>query len=105
VHRALWELLSAVDAIEEESEQNKLRREIFERSVVGYICVVQRSNCYASCQDVLAEMVHTKDGSRTVREFIAEGTAKVGSLVCILSHVEHTISGPETYHKSDQAPR
>lgn len=28
------------------------------------------------CQDILAEMVHTKDGSRVVREFIARGTAK-----------------------------
>ncbi|KAF8443677.1 armadillo-type protein [Boletus edulis BED1] len=59
VHRALWELLSAVDSIEEESDKDKLRREIFE-----------------SCQDVLAEMMHTKDGSRAVREFIAYGTAK-----------------------------
>lgn len=31
---------------------------------------------FASCQDVLAEMVHTKDGSRAVRDFIAYGTAK-----------------------------
>ena len=30
-----------------------------------------------SCQDVLAEMVHTKDGSRVVREFLVRGTAKV----------------------------
>ena len=34
------------------------------------------AHIYASCQDVLAEMVHTKDGSRAVREFIAYGTAK-----------------------------
>lgn len=33
----------------------------------------------ASCQDVLAEMVHTKDGSRAVRDFIAYGSAKVSS--------------------------
>ena len=31
-----------------------------------------------SCQEVLAEMVHTRDGSRVVREFLAQGTAKVG---------------------------
>lgn len=31
-----------------------------------------------SCQELFAEMVHTKDGSRLVREFIARGTAKVG---------------------------
>ncbi|KAH9837998.1 ARM repeat-containing protein [Rhodofomes roseus] len=59
VHRALWEYLSAVVSIEDEAEQEKLRREMFE-----------------SCQDVLAEMVHTKDGSRSVREFIVHGTAK-----------------------------
>lgn len=28
------------------------------------------------CQEALAEMVHTKDGSRVVREFLALGTAK-----------------------------
>ncbi|KJA17660.1 hypothetical protein HYPSUDRAFT_191994 [Hypholoma sublateritium FD-334 SS-4] len=58
VHRALWEYLSAVNTFEE-SEQEKLRHEMFD-----------------SCQEVLAEMVHTKDGSRVVREFLAQGTAK-----------------------------
>jgi len=53
VHRALWEYLNCI------ADSEQLRREIFE-----------------SCQDVLAEMVHTKDGSRIVREFIARGTAK-----------------------------
>ena len=38
-----------------------------------------------SCQDTLAEIVHTKDGSRVVREFIAQGTAKVSRASCILS--------------------
>lgn len=46
--------------IPSESEQEKLRREMLD-----------------SCQEVLAEMVHTKDGSRVVREFLAWGTAKV----------------------------
>ncbi|KAF5346526.1 hypothetical protein D9756_010027 [Leucocoprinus leucothites] len=59
VHRALWEYLAAINSISDEAEQEKLRREIFE-----------------SCQEALAEMVHTKDGSRVVREFIAQGTAK-----------------------------
>ena len=31
---------------------------------------------YHRCQEALAEMVHTKDGSRVVREFLALGTAK-----------------------------
>jgi pumilio family protein 6 len=62
VHRALLEYLSAINDTEDESEREKLRKEIFE-----------------SCQDVLAEMVHTKDGSRAVRDFIAYGTAKVHS--------------------------
>ncbi|KAI6130912.1 armadillo-type protein [Pisolithus croceorrhizus] len=59
VHRALWEYLTAIYDLEDEHEREKLRREIFE-----------------SCQDILAEMVHTKDGSRAVREFLAFGTAK-----------------------------
>ena len=28
------------------------------------------------CQDTLAEMVHTKDGSRVARKFLARGSAK-----------------------------
>ncbi|KIM72847.1 hypothetical protein PILCRDRAFT_829556 [Piloderma croceum F 1598] len=59
VHRALWEYLLAVNDTPDEIEREKQRREIFE-----------------SCHDVLAEMVHTKDGSRVVREFIAQGSAK-----------------------------
>lgn len=62
VHRALWEYLCAINGVSDESEQERLRREVFE-----------------SCQEVIAEMVHTKDGSRVVREFLAQGTAKVQS--------------------------
>ncbi|KAI0281835.1 armadillo-type protein [Russula aff. rugulosa BPL654] len=58
VHRALWEYLSEV-ANSDDSEREKLFCEMFE-----------------SCKDLLAEMVHTKDGSRVVREFLARGTAK-----------------------------
>jgi len=56
VHRALWEYLAALP---EGEEGEKARREMFE-----------------CCQEILAEMVHTKDGSRAVREFLAYGTAK-----------------------------
>ncbi|KAG9311279.1 armadillo-type protein [Chiua virens] len=79
VHRALWEFLTAVDNAEE-SEQEKLRREIFE-----------------SCQDVLAEMVHTKDGSRVVRDFIAYGTAKDRKHIIkvIKPHVERMCTDDE----------
>ncbi|KAF8228348.1 ARM repeat-containing protein [Tricholoma matsutake] len=63
VHRALWEYLTVLNdasaSVSDEAEREKMRREIFE-----------------SCQDVLAEMVHTKDGSRAVREFLAHGSAK-----------------------------
>ena len=31
------------------------------------------------CQEILAEMVHTKDGSRVVRELLARGNAKVSN--------------------------
>ncbi|KAF9218484.1 ARM repeat-containing protein [Gyrodon lividus] len=80
VHRALWEYLTAVNDIEDETEQEKLRREIFE-----------------NCQDVLAEMVHTKDGSRVVREFIAYGTAKDRKHIIkvIKPHVERMCTDDE----------
>lgn len=59
VHHALWEYLDALEMIQDEAERDKGRREIFEM-----------------CQDVVAELVHTKDGSRVVREFLARGSAK-----------------------------
>ncbi|KAJ6551671.1 puf family RNA-binding protein [Mycena capillaripes] len=59
VHRALWEYIVAVNDSPDEAEGEKQLREIFE-----------------VCQDVLAELVHTKDGSRVVREFLARGSAK-----------------------------
>ena len=62
MHHVLWEYLCAVNDITNEAEQEQHRREIFE-----------------SCQEILAEMVHTKDGSRAVREFLAQGAAKVHS--------------------------
>ena len=39
------------------------------------------NNITKSCKDLLAEMVHTRDGSRVVREFLARGTAKVCRIV------------------------
>ncbi|KAJ7916192.1 armadillo-type protein [Mycena leptocephala] len=59
VHRALWEYIVAVNDSPDEADGEKQLREIFE-----------------VCQDVLAELVHTKDGSRVVREFLARGSAK-----------------------------
>ncbi|KAJ7025570.1 armadillo-type protein [Mycena alexandri] len=59
VHRALWEYIVAVNSSSDEADAEKQLREIFE-----------------VCQDVLAELVHTKDGSRVVREFLARGSAK-----------------------------
>ncbi|CAE6355347.1 unnamed protein product [Rhizoctonia solani] len=61
VHRVLWEYLNELALLEEsdKEEVERLRRELFD-----------------TCQELLAEMVHTKDGSRAVREFIARGTAK-----------------------------
>jgi pumilio family protein 6 len=80
VHRALWEYLTAVNTSPEPADQEKLRREIFDRYtskmtlhfLVSFLSL-------GSCQEVLAEMVHTKDGSRVVREFLAQGTAKVSA--------------------------
>ncbi|KAH9975311.1 armadillo-type protein [Lactifluus volemus] len=59
VHRALWEYLSEIVRTTDDGEREKTYREIFD-----------------SCKDLLPEMVHTKDGSRVVREFLARGTAK-----------------------------
>ncbi|KAF7419498.1 pumilio domain member 6 [Pleurotus ostreatus] len=73
VHRALWEYISAVNELSDEAEREKQRREMFE-----------------CCQDALAEMVHTKDGSRVVRGFLAYGTAKDRKLVlkALKPHIE-----------------
>ncbi|TCD66891.1 pumilio domain member 6 [Steccherinum ochraceum] len=80
VHRAFWEYLAAINELEDTAEQEKLRREMFEL-----------------CQDVLAEMVHTKDGSRVVREFIAQGTAKDRKHIvkAIKPHVERMCTDDE----------
>ncbi|KAI9457592.1 ARM repeat-containing protein [Lactarius psammicola] len=59
VHRALREYLSEIAQISNDGEREKMYNGIFE-----------------SCKDLLAEMVHTRDGSRAVREFLARGTAK-----------------------------
>ncbi|KAG9094548.1 pumilio domain member 6 [Ceratobasidium sp. 370] len=61
VHRVLWEYLAELALLEEteKDEAERLRRELFD-----------------TCQELLAEMVHTKDGSRAVREFVARGSAK-----------------------------
>ncbi|KIO21766.1 hypothetical protein M407DRAFT_28694 [Tulasnella calospora MUT 4182] len=59
VHRALWEYLQEVSRLPTPEEQTKARNEMFE-----------------NCQELLAEMAHTKDGSRAVREFVAWGSAK-----------------------------
>ncbi|OJT15544.1 Pumilio -like domain family member 6 [Trametes pubescens] len=80
VHRATWEYLSAVCETEDEAEAEKARRDIFE-----------------TCQDALAEMVHTKDGSRVVREFIAWGSAKDRKHIvkAIKPHVERMCKDDE----------
>lgn len=60
-----------------------------------------------SCQEQVAELVHTKDGSRVVREFIVQGTAKVRiTLVCVYVYLI-TLAlyyiGPETNREGAQA--
>ncbi|PVF96955.1 ARM repeat-containing protein [Serendipita vermifera] len=59
VHCALWEYLSEIELMDDQTEAEKLRREMYEL-----------------CQEVVAEMVHTKNGSQVVRYFLAYGTAK-----------------------------
>jgi len=79
VHRALWEYLSTLCELENEAEREKLWREIFEMYDLRCLSTQTRPlvTYLFRCQDVLAEMVHTKDGSRLVREFIVRGSAKV----------------------------
>lgn len=56
-----------------------------------------------SCQDVLAEMVHTKDGSRAVREFIAQGTAKVLFWALVMPWIlTGHLTGQKTYCESNE---
>ncbi|CAK5262026.1 unnamed protein product [Mycena citricolor] len=80
VHRALWEYIVAVTNSPDEAEGEKNMREIFEL-----------------CQDVLAELVHTKDGSRAVREFLARGSAKDRKqiLKVLKPHVERMCTDDE----------
>ncbi|KAG9009793.1 pumilio domain member 6, partial [Tulasnella sp. 427] len=59
VHRALWEYLQEISHLPTAEEQTKARNDMFE-----------------NCHELLAEMAHTKDGSRAVREFVVWGTAK-----------------------------
>ncbi|KAG8834409.1 pumilio domain member 6 [Serendipita sp. 399] len=59
VHAALWEYLSEIELLDDKAEAERLRREIYE-----------------ICQESVAEMVHTKHGSQSVRYFLAYGTAK-----------------------------
>ncbi|KAG8998549.1 pumilio domain member 6 [Tulasnella sp. JGI-2019a] len=59
VHRVLWEYLSNIKDLASEEEQIRLRQEMFD-----------------SCQELLPEMAHTRDGSRSVREFVAFSSAK-----------------------------
>ncbi|KAF8326826.1 armadillo-type protein [Cantharellus anzutake] len=85
VHRALWEYLQAIDAdgAIDEGGKDRRRKEIFE-----------------SCQELVAEMVHTKDGSRVVREFIAWGTPKERKqIVKVLKEYVVRICGDEEAQK------
>lgn len=79
VHRALWEYLQEVE--KDGADGDKKRIEIFESYVMlpfysGHLDWSLMNLENYRCQELLAEMVHTKDGSRAVREFLACGTAK-----------------------------
>ncbi|KZS89078.1 ARM repeat-containing protein, partial [Sistotremastrum niveocremeum HHB9708] len=78
-HRVILEYLTEIKYLSDEEEE-KLRREIFD-----------------SCYELLAEMVHTRDGSRVVREFIAQGSAKdrKAILKTLKPHVEKMCSVDE----------
>lgn len=109
VHRILWEYLCAISMIDDEAEQEKLRRDIFDRYCT--IADFSRNETHSiSCQESLAEMVHTKDGSRVVREFLVRGSAKVRHLalltmthdIDILGHTgpKTNTQGPQTSYRT-----
>ena len=54
------------------------------------------------CQEILAEMVHTKDGSRVVRELLARGNAKVSnsSAPPLVPSSQPPYQGPKTNTQS-----
>ncbi|TIA71756.1 hypothetical protein E3P91_02342 [Wallemia ichthyophaga] len=64
VHRALWEYMSALDLVYDQVEAGKKRKSLLE-----------------DCNEVLPEIVHTRDGSRAVREFIATTSAKERKMI------------------------
>lgn len=59
VHCALWEYVSELELISDQTEAERLRREIIDL-----------------CIDAIAEMVHTRHGSLVSRYLLAYGTAK-----------------------------
>ncbi|CCA67395.1 hypothetical protein PIIN_01226 [Serendipita indica DSM 11827] len=59
VHSALWEYLSELERLNDKAESERRRQEIYE-----------------ICEDSVAEMVHTRNGSQSVRYFLAYGSAK-----------------------------
>ncbi len=106
VHRTLWEYLQSLDwdsSIDVE-EKDRRRREIFERYASTIRLRVLHHGAHIvrvvkSCQELVAEMVHTKDGSRAVREFLAQGTAKVRTPSCICLPDVRDDTGPRIGNK------
>ncbi|KAH9031960.1 ARM repeat-containing protein [Lactarius hengduanensis] len=75
VHRALREYLTEIARITNDGEREKMYSGIYERLITPS-SPIHSLTILRSCKDSLAEMVHTRDGSRVVREFLAQGTAK-----------------------------
>ncbi|TIC24622.1 ARM repeat-containing protein [Wallemia mellicola] len=73
VHRALWEYMSSLEFVYGEVEADKKRKSLLE-----------------DCDELLPEIVHTRDGSRAAREFIATLTAKERKVILrtIKPHIE-----------------
>lgn len=57
---------------------------VFEFWLVMLYLTMAVLNSSCSCQELVAEMVHTKEGSRAVREFLAYGSAKVNLIATII---------------------
>ncbi|KAJ7773430.1 armadillo-type protein [Mycena metata] len=74
--RVLASMKEALTSIFNNSDKGAVTHAVVHRALWEYIPFLQLMFFSDRCQDVLAELVHTKDGSRVVREFLARGSAK-----------------------------
>lgn len=78
----------------------------YSRGNLSHLFMSRDCSLAHSCKDLIAEMVHTKDGSRVVREFLARGTAKVCgviSFILVCALMMGLQKGSQAHYKSPKA--